>query len=242
MTPQEFTLVLAHIAKVWPKFYAEQSPDAIFSAWYPYFKNDDAKEVEAAVAICVCSLRFPPVIADIKAQMAELRMENQLTPIEAFQRISEAVDRTYNKDDAVREFKALPPLLRKVCGNYNRLLKWSKVSNEAFETVIMSAIRTSYETIVKREAKYHALPGSLQKAVGETETPTLEGLPEPSKPKTVDEIIAESYGKAAEHGMTMTDALREKNAGKVEAFLKPVTAEERKLVEERDRARSERYL
>lgn len=48
---------------------------------------------------------------------------------------------------------------------------------------------------------------------------------------TVTEVLEESNRLAATHGMTMTDELAEKHAGKVADFLKPITADDKKRVE-----------
>lgn len=240
MTELEFSKVMERISQYWSGFYAKQDADEIFSIWYPLFKNDDASEVQKAVIMLVCTLKFPPTVADIKTQLAENRLEAQPTSIEAFQTISEAVSRSYNRDDATEQYKQLPPILRKLVGSPAQLISWRKVSDEAFQTVVMSAIRESYTTLAKREAKYYALPAGLQKLeTWRIDTPSLEGLPEPEKPKTVDEIVEESNAHASEHGMKMTQELQEKHSARVADFLKPVTKDDVKRVELREKQKSD---
>ena len=232
MKPAEFSLTLKRISQFWRNFFSEQSADEIFQAWYPFFRDDDADEVNKAVIMLACSLKFPPTIADIKTQMAENVTDRQLTAMQAFNRISDAVDRATSRQEASKEFKALSPILRETVGSPSRLISWRKVSEEAFQTVIMSAIRESYNALLKREAKRKTYP----KAIQASEALRL-AEPEP-EPEQVEKILP--AGKLVE--MELSDDLMERHREGLEAFLKPVTEAELKAAEAREKAKAERFL
>ena len=243
MTPKEFSKTLERISQFWPKFYADQDADAIFEVWFPFFRDDPPVEVNKAVIELVCLLKFPPTIADIKGQMAEDRSKDIPTAMGAFQAISDAVDRSYNRNDAAEQYMRLAPILQKVVGSPAMLLSWRKVSDEAFQTVIMSAIRESYKEHAQQAKKYYAFTAGLQKAEGwRIEGPNLAALPEPEKPKTLDDLEADREKATAEFRERMGMKPNEDYAERLAAFLAPVTEAERKAVEFRDEKRAEKYL
>lgn len=234
MTKADLEKVMIRISQFWPNFYAKQDSDAILNVWYPLFKNDDPEEVGRAVTICICTLKFPPTVADIKQQMAECRLEDQPTAIEAFHVLSEAVKKSSGKADAAEAFNALPPILRRIAGSSGQLVSWYRLSDESFQTVVMSAIRESYTILAKREAKYYALPAGLQRAENwRIGAPDLEALPEPVKEKTYDEIMSDMAKSAEEYREQFGIKANPDYAGKVSEFMQPITDIELKEIEAR---------
>lgn len=224
-------------------FYKGTSEEDVLALWAVDFRDEDPKALKRAVMNCIDTLTFKPRIADIRKRIGKSATKGQLTAVEAFQEISKAVAKGYDRDSAAQAFNALPPTLRRVVGFPEQLISWRKVSDESFQTVIMSAIRESYREIAQQEAEYHQMSKGLQqtekwrlKAPGEAELPAIEA------PKTVDEILEESNRKAAEHGMQMTADLAQKHAGRVADFRKPMTKLETKKVEYAEKAKAERYL
>lgn len=214
------------------KFYDGVNKDNVIVLWQKMFADDDPKEVMKGVLNCVNTMPYKPTIADIRQRMAQSKMAGQMTELEAFQTISKAVDDATSKDEAVKAFTALPPVLRKLVSSPSWLRKWRTVSEESFNTVVMSQIVRSYRELAKWEADYHALPKQLQELEQwRIESPSLDGLPEPVE-KTVDEIIEESNAKAAEHRV-MTPELKEKHRERVEDFLTPMSEKEKKRIEEK---------
>jgi hypothetical protein len=164
--------------------------------------------------------------------MASNETHGQMTAVEAFQEISKAVSRGYDRTSATEAYNDLPPILRRVVGFPAQLISWRKVSDESFQTVIMSAIRESYREIAQEEAIYHALPEPLKEIEKwRVDAPDQEALPEPETAQSIDEVIEQSNREAAAHGMTMTEELAQKHASRVDNFLKPMTADEKKRVE-----------
>lgn len=233
MTEQELGKVMRLLEKYYKNFYQGMNKEEVFAAWYPFFKDDDPHAVERAVVEVVCTLRFPPTVADIKLQLAEDRLEDQPTATEAFQMIAEAVNDARDRAMATKAYNALPPMIRKLVGTPSRLVTWHRVSEESFETVIMSAIRSSYETLAKREAKYYALPAGIRKTAGwRIEGAETQALPEPLKEKTVDDILAEMDKADAEYRQKYVLPKAE-TSDRLNEFLKPMTDEELKAIEAR---------
>lgn len=233
MTVNDITTILTMLESNYGmKFYDGAPKENVIALWISQFKNDDPAEVLEGVQNCIATLSYKPTIADIRKRMAGNAMLGQMTSIEAFHEISKAVAKSYDRDSATQAYNELPGILRKVVGFPARLTTWRKISDESFETVIMSAIRESYRELAQREADYHALPKPLQaKEQWRLDAPDQEALPEPENAQSIDEVIEQSNREAAAHGMTMTDELAEKHAWKVADFLKPMTEDEKKHVE-----------
>lgn len=245
MTEQELGKVMKLLEKYYKNFYAGTDKREVFAAWYPLFKDDDPVAVEKAVVEVVCTLRFPPTVADIKLQLAEDRLEDQPTAIEAFEMISNAVNSARDRSAAAAAYNELPPLIRKLAGSPSRLASWHRISEEAFETVVMSEIRESYNAIAKREAKYYALPAGIRKASGwRIEGADAVALPEPAKERSIDQMwedmekdekyYREKYGVGLNPGAG--------NADKLSSFMAPVTEKERKEYEARQKHAEEKRL
>jgi len=233
MTIQDVKAVLQMLtANYGDDFYKGTDEASVLKLWAVQFANDDPKEVMAAAMNCIATLTWRPRIADIRKRMASNETHGQMTAVEAFQEISKAVARGYDRASATEAYNDLPPILRRVVGFPAQLISWRKVSDESFQTVIMSAIRESYREIAQEEAIYHALPEPLKEIEKwRVDAPDQEALPEPETAQSIDEVIEQSNREAAAHGMTMTDELAEKHAGKVADFLQPITADDKKRVE-----------
>lgn len=243
MTRNEFAVILAKISRFYPRFYEGQDAEKVAEDWYTVggFEKIPFSITDRAVTAYCNTSKFPPSLADIKAQMVESYLQDKPTAMQAFQAISTAVKKARDRRSATEAYNALPPILRKLVEEPNVLMEWNQVSAESFQTVIMSAIRESYKELATREAKYYAFPSDLQDAEPwRVSTPDIMALPEPEKQRSIDEIIDEANRKSAEHGMQMTAELKEKNVGKVDAFLKPMTEKEIKEFEAREKIRNEK--
>ena len=233
MNKQELSVIFVKILKFYPRFYAEQKPEQVADNWFPYLKDNSFQVVDRAVDACICTMKFPPTIADVKAQIVESYLQDKPTAMQAFAMISDAVKRSYGKDDAAREYNKLPPILRKLVNSPDTLRDWNKVSAESFQTVIMSSIRESYKELTQREAKYYAFPADLQRAEKwRIEEPELAALPEPKRQKTVSEMLDEMDLSAVvyreKHGIKVNPEYQ----SKADAFKNP-SPEELKMIEAR---------
>lgn len=222
------------------KFYDGVPKENVIRLWASQFQDDDPRAVLQGVQNCINTMTYKPTIADIRKRMAQAKMGGQMTSIEAFQQITDAVRMSHDRDSSITAFNALAPILRKVVGKPQILRDWHNVPTESYHTVIMSAIRESYRELAQREFDFYALPKPLQTAESwRIDAPDQAALPEPEVQKTIEEIVTEANEKASEHGMTMTPELQQKHSSRVGAFLAPMTAEEKKLVEMRENRKAE---
>lgn len=221
-------------------FYKGTNPSDVLETWMMQFANDDPESVMRAVENCINTSGYRPTIYDIRKRMTKSRMQGQMTATEAFQAISRAVDESYDKQSATKVYNELPPILRKLVGYPGMLIHWHHVSEDSFHTVIMSAIRESYRELAQQELEYNALPEYIKKSEGwMVEAPEQVALPEPKKPETMDEILdrmdAEARAYREKYGIT----LKSDCSDKVNAFKAPLTEEDKKRVELREKQKSE---
>ena len=185
MTPKELSAVMDRLEKYYRNYYAGTDKKEVFAAWFEMFKDDDAAEVNRAVVAYICTNTFPPTVAGIKTLMAENRMAGQMTEMQAWQKIRDAVDFSTNRDEARKQYDQLSPLLKKLAGSPSQLISWRKVNEDTFEGVIASNVQRSYRELARREAVFYAIPGQLQaEQAWRVEGPKEQAaLPEAEKPK-----------------------------------------------------------
>lgn len=249
MTKNEFTVILAKISRFYPRFYEGQDALKVTEDWYEIggFESITFEVADRAVKAFCNTSKFPPSLADIKAQIVESYLQDKPTAMQAFQSISKAVRKSFSKEDAIKQYNDLSPILKKLVGEPTQLQDWYKVSGESFQTVIMSAIRESYKELATREAKYYAFPDDLQKSEQwRVSTPETVALPEPVKEKTIDEMQSEMDRKAVEYRDTYGITAKPEYENRVVDFRKPMTDNEIKMIVAKEkaelRARLERML
>lgn len=234
MTVDEIKKILKMLtANYGEDFYKGTDVSDVLKLWSVQFANDDPEEVMTAVQNCISTLTYRPKIADIRRRMSKSKIKGQMTPTEAFQLISQAVDDSYDRETSTKSYNKLPPILRKLVGNPSQLVKWSRVSDEAFQTVVMSMIRESYKELAQQEIDFHSLPEPLKKSEAwMNQAPEQVALPEPKPQKNIDEMLddmdvdAKKYRE--KYGIVQQNPSSE---DKVAAFLQPLTADERKYLE-----------
>ena len=242
MTRAEFAVILAKISRFYPRFYEGQDASKVAEDWYTEggFEHIPFRMVERAVRAYCNTAKYPPTLADIKAQTVESYLQDKPTAMQAFIRISSAVKKATSRDEAIKQFNDLPPILRKLVELPTVLRDWNQVGVESFQTVIMSAIRESYKELTTREAKYYAFPDDLQQAeqwrIG---SPDLVALPEPEKVKTYDEMLDDMDKDAVAYREKYGMKPNTDYADAVSAFLEPLTKEDYQKVEAREKLKAE---
>ena len=182
------------------KFYEGTDRKKVVNLWKVMFQDDDPAEVAIAVKDCIATLQFPPKVADIKARIAKQRMSGQMTEMEAWSRTVDAINHSYGKEDADKQFFQLPAILQKVVGTPAQLRGWRSVDEAQLQTVVMSAFLKSYRELSQREATYHALPTDLQKQEEwMIAKPVMDALPEPKLEKSFDEMEEDDDRAAREY-------------------------------------------
>ena len=239
MTVKDIGMVLDILeANYGQKFYDGVNRDNVLKLWSWNFQNDDPKLVMRGVQNCINTMPYKPSIADIRREMAQIQMAGQMTFLEAFQAITKAVKSSSDSETATKKFNEMSPILRKLIGFPEMLLSWHRVSDESYQTVVMSALRESYKELAGQVADYHALPKQLQATEGwRIEAPEQVSLPEPKKQKTMDELELEREQSEIEYrkrfGIEANPEMIERNREKYNAFISPMTSAEIKAMEEK---------
>lgn len=214
----------------------------VMNLWSVMFQDDEPREVLLAVKNCIATLSFPPRVADIKSRIAQSRLNGQMTEMEAWSVIRNAVRGARNGTDANQAFMKLPPILQKCVGNPSQIMAWGGVSIDTFEGVIASNFMRSYRETAKNEAMYNALPKDMQSEQSYLNPTPKEVtmLPEPAPQKSLDEMEADRVRSEIEYREKyLADKLRA-SAEKVEQFKKPMTETELKMLEAKERAETKK--
>lgn len=234
MTPKELADIMDHLEKYYKNFYSGLDKKEVFAAWYEMFRDDDFAEMKKAAFIYIRTNTYPPTVAGIANIMSENRIAGQMTEMEAWNKIRKAIDDSDGRNQSIEAFSKLPPLLQKLVCDPSRLRVWYHCDDNTLEGVIASNIQRSYRELAKREVIYNALPKQLQPDQSwRVETPS-QVLPEPEIEKTISQVVDEANVKAAEHGMTMTNELREKHSSRLDSFFAPITKDEKRIIERRE--------
>ena len=200
----------------------------VMNLWSVMFQDDEPREVLLAVKNCIATLQFPPKIADIKARISQSRMAGQMTEMEAWQKIREAVNNSNSRSDANKAYTELPAILKKVVGSPSQLRAWNDCSIDTFEGVIASNVQRSYRELARREATYYALPKDLQSEQSwMVEAPKeVTMLPEPKPQKSFEERQAEMDNEAREYREKQGMTENTDYSDRVADFKKPMTKNE----------------
>lgn len=209
----------------------------VMNLWSVMFQDDEPREVLLAVKNCIATLSFPPRVADIKSRIAQSRLNGQMSEMEAWSVIRNAVRGARNGTDANQAFMKLPPILQKCVGNPSQIMAWGGVSIDTFEGVIASNFMRSYRETAKNEAMYNALPKDMQSEQSYLNPTPKEVtmLPEPAPQKTFEERDVEMNIEAQVYRERQGIEANPEYDSKVADFLKPMTDTELKMFEAKKR-------
>lgn len=168
MTRQEALAVMAMLKTAYPNFYKDLSKEDLNAAvnlWATMFADDPAYIVTEAVKSLMCTLKYPPTIADVKEKIAAIMHPEMMTmtEMEAWQKVRRAIS-YYNADET---FAQLPPVIQKIVGSPNTLREWAQMEAEMVDSVIQSNFMRSYKARVAHEKEYAMLPASTRNLIRE---------------------------------------------------------------------------
>ena len=164
MTRQEALAVMAMLKTAYPTFYKNYSKDEINAAvdlWATMFADDPAYIVTEAVKSLMCTLKYPPTIADVKEKIAMITQPPTMTEMEAWDMVRRAIS-YYHANEA---FANLPPILQKIVGSPNQLREWALMDVETVNSVIQSNFMRSYKAKVAQEKEHAMLPSSTKQLI-----------------------------------------------------------------------------
>ncbi len=186
MTRQEALAVLAMLKTAYPSFYKDYSKEELNAAvnlWATMFSEEPIQVVTEATKALMCTLKYPPTIADVKEKIAMIKQPLMMTEMEAWQRVKAAIS-YYN---ASENFAELPPILQKVVGSPNTLREWALMDGEVVNSVIQSNFMRSYKAKVAQQKEYAMIPSSTKQLIaGLSQRLSLEDDYEPNSEYKVD--------------------------------------------------------
>ena len=166
MTRQEAIAIMAMLKTAYPSFYKDLSKEDLNAAvnlWATMFADDPAYIVTEAVKSLMCTLKYPPTIADVKEKIALITQPPAMTEMEAWDMVKSAISYYY----AAEKFERLPPILKRIVGSPNQLREWALMNVETVNSVIQSNFMRSYRAMAAREREYAILPSSTKKFIEE---------------------------------------------------------------------------
>ena len=164
MTRQEALAVMAMLKTAYPTFYKDLSKEDISAAvnlWATMFSEEPIQVVTEAIKALMCTLKFPPTIADVKEKIREITQPDEMTEMEAWDMVRRAIS-YYHANEA---FANLPPMLQKIVGSPNQLREWALMDVETVKSVIQSNFMRSYKAKVAQEKEYAMLPSSTKQLI-----------------------------------------------------------------------------
>jgi hypothetical protein len=69
------------------------------------------------------------------------------------------------RPSAVRNFEALPEVLRRIVGDPKQLADWERLGNDEIDTVLQSNFMRSFRARAAHEREYMALPNDVKQAM-----------------------------------------------------------------------------
>ena len=166
MTREETKAILAVLKAGYPNFYKDMTKEDAKNTvdlWATMFANEKPQIVIEAVKSLICTLKYPPTIADVKEKIALITQPPAMTEMEAWQIVRKAIS-YYNAEE---NFINLPPEIQKVVGSPNMLRQWAQMEAETVDSVIQSNFMRSYKARVAHEKEYAMLPASTRNLIRE---------------------------------------------------------------------------
>lgn len=164
MDKVEAATILSILKIGYPNFYKDLKSEEIDNAidlWSTMFANDSALVVTEAVKALMCTLKFPPTIADVKEKIALITQPEVMTEMEAWARVKGAMSYYHAKEC----FDNLDPILQRLVGSPNQLREWAVMDTETINSVVQSNFMRSYKARVASEREYIALPESAKELI-----------------------------------------------------------------------------
>jgi hypothetical protein len=164
MTREETQAILKVLKAGYPNFYKGlNKPDAdeIIDLWSTMFADESPQIIVEAVKALMCTLKFPPTIADVKEKIALITQPQKLTEMEAWRMVRGAI----SYYGASESFASLPPTIQKVVGSPNQLREWAVMEAETVDSVIQSNFMRSFKVKQAQETERAMLPESTRQLI-----------------------------------------------------------------------------
>lgn len=166
MNRVEVLAILKVLRLAYPQFYKNltvEDAEETVNIWSMMFADDNAQIVTEAVKSMICTLRYPPVIADIKEKIHLITADVQMTEMEAWNLVQKAISNSYYASQD--EFDKLPEMIRSVISNPSQLREWGMMETDTVNSVIQSNFMRSYTAKKKQSEIYRMLPESTKEMI-----------------------------------------------------------------------------
>lgn len=166
MTKQELLKILATLETAYPHFYQGGNRDNVANLWFVQFKEYEYKEVICAVHSFISNdtRGFPPVIGQIKEAMYKNENNHEMSELEAWNILYKAICNSgYH---ATEEFEKLPPVIKSIVSNPERLKEWGMMPTDTVNSVVASNFQRSYRARKKSFQENSLIPIAVKKALG----------------------------------------------------------------------------
>ena len=163
MNKSETVKIIAVLKVAYPRFYVsidEKEINLQIDTWQDMLSSEPYKLIEQAIKALICTLKFPPTIADVKEKIYLITNPNQVTEMEAWNLVLNAIESSAYESH--KNFNNLPPLIQKIVGGPGQLKEWAMMNSEVVNSVVQSNFMRSYTVKVKAEKEYMALPESTK--------------------------------------------------------------------------------
>lgn len=161
MNNNETLKVLAVIKVAYPNSFTKmtnQDIEMLTQLWTIQFKEYNYELVMGAINTIIATdlNQFMPTIARVKEVCRNLTNQNQISEIEAWHYIKQALSNSiYNAKD---EFDKLPTICQKIVGSPRQLREWCMLGTDETDTIIHSNFLKMFRGLVEDERQQELIP------------------------------------------------------------------------------------
>lgn len=240
MTREETEMILMRIEANWTPF---KNQDTAIMLWADRFKDEPYELVLSAVNVLIDTDAggFRPTIGQVKNAMHDIVYGEAITGTEAWLLVKgslhEAQTDPENMTGARSAWKKLPETIQKLVSP-KQLLEWNWLESGQLDTVIESNFLRSYRDVMDRKYRKE----TVSKETSQKISMIRDALGLYTDPDKKPEALPLPRIVPEQAHLPKPEELREKHSGRLDAFLTPMTAEEKKIVEKREDKKAERFL
>ena len=158
MNVEEFKLLVKGLKAAYPSqnFLPD---DYSMKLWYSLLKDVDYALAEAAAYKHICTSRFPPTIADLRAQCTQVTEEKPKTWLDGWSIVQKMIGRggIFRQEEAMNDLNEADPITASIVER----MGWKNLCNSENQSVDRANFRQCYETMQNRERETASLPSGL---------------------------------------------------------------------------------
>jgi len=163
MTSNETTILLGMLRAVYPRFYADISPDevAVIVNTWTFMLSDTTLEVaQVALQRLIATSKFPPTIAEMRESIAAVQYAPLPDAGEAWGEVIEAI-RSYGYYRQAEGLASLREPVRQVV----QRMGWSDLCHSENDIADRAHFFRIYESMERRDRENKQLPAMLKNAI-----------------------------------------------------------------------------